>query len=380
MQKVQLTQFLKELREENGKRVWSYRSLAKYLDSKARAKGIPLTGQFELTPLCNFSCKMCYVHLTADQLNGQKILSVETWKDLMHQAWEAGMMHVTLSGGECLAYPGFDELYLYLQSLGCSVTVLTNAFLLDEKRIEFFRQHPPALIQVTLNGWNVDVYERVTGVRSFARVAENVQRAIDAGFNVKLVITPNRFLGEDVLETIRVATKMCRKVVVNSTIITPREETGRSGQRDDPDADLYVRIFRLMNELDGVETKEIDPDDLPPAGGPCHECEQRGLGCGGGRSGFVTDWQGNLMPCNSLDLIKADPFKDGFKAAWDSIHEQVMNFPQVPECQGCAYAEVCHRCTGIMILYAEPGKQPVEMCEQIRQLVRHGVMKLPECD
>ena len=323
---------------------------------------------------------MCYVHLNAEQMNGRKVLPVETWKDLMHQAWEAGMMHVTLSGGECLTYPGFDELYLYLQSLGCDVTVLTNAFLLDEKRIEFFRQHPPALIQVTLYGWNDDVYERVTGVRGFTRVAENVKRAIDAGFNVKLVITPNRFLGEDVLETIRTATKISRKVVVNSSIITPREETGRSGQRDDPDADLYVRIFRLMNELDGVETKEIDPDDLPPAGGPCHECEQRGLGCGGGRSGFVTDWQGNLMPCNSLDLIKADPFKDGFKAAWDSIHEQVMNFPQVPECQGCAYAEVCHRCAGIMILYAEPGKQPVEMCEQIRYLVRHGVMKLPECD
>lgn len=380
MQKAQLAQFLKELREENGRRIWSYQSFARYLDRKARAKGIPLTGQFELTPLCNFSCKMCYVHLDAEQLNGRKVLPVETWKDLMHQAWEAGMMHVTLSGGECLAYPGFDELYLYLQSLGCDVTVLTNAFLLDEKRIEFFRQHQPALIQVTLYGWNDDVYERVTGVRGFTRVAENVKRAIDAGFNVKLVITPNRFLGEDVLETIRTATKISRKVVVNSSIITPREETGRSGQRDDPDADLYVRIFRLMNELDGIETKEIDPEDLPPAGGPCHECEQRGLGCGGARSGFVTDWQGNLMPCNSLDLIKADPFKAGFKAAWDSIHEQVMNFPQVPECQGCAYAEVCHRCAGIMILYAEPGKQPMEMCEQIRYLVRHGVMKLPECD
>ena len=132
MQKVQLAQFLKELREENGKQIWRYSSFARYLDRKAREKGIPLTGQFELTPLCNFSCKMCYVHLNAEQMNGQKVLTVETWKDLMHQAWEAGMMHVTLSGGECLTYPGFDELYLYLQSLGCDVTVLTNAFLLDE--------------------------------------------------------------------------------------------------------------------------------------------------------------------------------------------------------------------------------------------------------
>lgn len=380
MQKPNALQFLKELREENGRRIWSYDSFARYLDDKARAQGIPLTGQFELTPLCNFSCRMCYVHLNADQLAGRSVLPVETWKDLMHQAWEAGMLHVTLSGGECLAYPGFDELYLYLQDLGCDITVLTNAYLLDEARLDFFREHRPALIQVTLYGWNDDVYERVTGVRGFTRVSENVRRAIGAGFNVRLVITPSRYLGEDVLETVRVARSMTPKVIINSTIITPREETGRAGQKDDPDADLYVRIFRLANELDGIATKEISADDLPPVGGPCHECDQRGLGCGGARSGFVTDWRGNLMPCNSLDMIRADALKDGFRSAWDSIRREVLDWPRVPECTGCAYSGVCHHCAGIMRLYAEPGQQPVAMCEQIRYMVRHGVMQLPECE
>ena len=373
-------QFLKELREENGKRIWSYRSLAKHLDSKAREKGIPLTGQFELTPLCNFSCKMCYVHLNADQLAGQELLPVEKWKLLMHQAWEAGMMHVTLSGGECLAYPGFDELYLFLQSLGCSLTILTNAYLLDEKRLEFFRKHPPALIQVTLYGWNDDVYERVTGIRGFTKVTENVRKAIEGGFNVRLIITPSTFLGEDVLETIRVARSITRQVMVNSSIIIPREETGRSEKRDDPDADLYVRAYQLMNDLDGVKLRDIDLSKLPPVGGPSHECDKCGLECGGGRSGFVTDWKGNLMPCNSLNMIHADPWKDGFQEAWNKIHQEVLNWPRVPECEGCAYAGVCHRCAGIMRLYAEPGKQPTEMCEQVKYLVECGVSRIPECE
>lgn len=380
MQESNALQFLKELRHENGRRIWSYRSLARYLDGKAREKGIPLCGQFELTPLCNFNCKMCYVHLDTEQMEGHTLTPVETWKDLMHQAWEAGMIHVTLSGGECLTYPGFDELYLYLHGLGCDITVLTNAFLLNDKWIDFFLQHQPALIQVSLYGWNDDIYERVTGVRGFSTVAKNVQKAIDAGFNVKLVITPSRYLGEDALETIRVARKMTRKVMVNSTIIAPREETGRSKQRDDTDLDLYIRIFKLMNELDGIEIKQIDPDKLPPVGGPFHQCEQCGLECGGARSGFVTDWRGTLMPCNSLDLIHADPLKDSFQTAWNKIHQEVLNWPRVPECQGCAYGEVCHHCAGIMRLYAEPGKQPVEMCKQIKHLVEYGVSRLPECE
>ena len=326
-------QHLKELRQENGRRIWRLSSFNQYLDAKARQMGVPLTGQFELTPLCNFSCKMCYVHLDVGQLNGKALLSVETWKDLIHQAWEAGMMHVTLSGGECLTYPGFDDLYLYVQSLGCDVSILTNGYLLDDRRIEFFRQHKPAMIQISLYGSDDDAYERVTGVRAFGRVAENVQKAIEAGFNVRLVLTPSTYMGEDALETLRFARSITPNVIINSTVFAPREETGRSQQRDNPDADFFVKLFRLSYELDGRETKEIDPAKLPPVGGTSHECDKCGLLCGGARSGFVVDWKGNLMPCNSLDMIRADLLKDGFREGWKQIHQAVAEWPLVPECQ-----------------------------------------------
>lgn len=373
-------QYLEELRQENGKRIWSLKAFNRYLDAKARKMGIPLTGQFELTPLCNFNCKMCYVHLTTDQLADQKVMSVEEWKGLMNQACEAGMLHVTLSGGECLTYPGFEEVYLYLQDQGCDISILTNGFLLDDRRLEFFRQHKPSMFQITLYGWNDDVYERVTGVRAFTKVWENTKKAIEAGFYIRLVITPSKYLGEDILETIRVARSLTREVTINSTVFPPREETGRSSQRDNSDPDLFVKAFRLMNELNGINRKEINPEKLPPVGGPSHECNKCGLLCGGGHSGFVVDWHGDMMPCNSLDMIRADIRKDGFKEAWEKIQREVNSWPWVPECQDCAYYTVCHRCAGIMVMYAEPGKQPTEMCEQIRYLVQHGVMHIPDCD
>lgn len=39
-----------------------YAAVRRYLNFKARDKGLPIAGSFELTPLCNFDCKMCYVH------------------------------------------------------------------------------------------------------------------------------------------------------------------------------------------------------------------------------------------------------------------------------------------------------------------------------
>ena len=373
-------EFLESLRKGNGKPEQSFKSFSNYLDEKAREKGIPVHGQFELTPLCNFSCKMCYVHLNADQLAGRQIISIETWKNLMHQAWEAGMMHATLTGGECLIYPGFDELFLFLHSLGCEISVFTNGYLLDDSRIEFFLQHTPSAIQITLYGCNEDVYERVTGERAFSTVVENARKAVEAGLPVRISVTPSRYLGEDVLETVRIGKDISKAFLVNAGIFTPREETGRSQQRDDLDVDEYIRIHRLLNKMEGREAKEIDSDMLPAAGGSFHECDEYGLLCGAGRSSFVVDWKGTMIPCNHLDMVRSYPLKDGFHAAWSSINLAANSWPRVPECKGCAYRSVCNTCAAAMLQYASPGKQPVEICEKTRHFVRHGIVSIPNCE
>lgn len=46
---------------------------------KAFADGIPISGTFELTPRCNFDCKMCYVHLKPEQIprHGRELTAKE---------------------------------------------------------------------------------------------------------------------------------------------------------------------------------------------------------------------------------------------------------------------------------------------------------------
>jgi radical SAM protein with 4Fe4S-binding SPASM domain len=374
-------EFLKALSKQSGKREQSYRVFSRYLDHIAREKGIPLHGQFELTPLCNFSCKMCYVHLDRDQLAGREVLPVEKWKDLMHQAWEAGMIYSTLTGGECLAYPGFDEVYLYLRSLGCDPSILTNGYFLDERRIEFFRKHRPSLIQITLYGWNDDVYERVTGHRAFSTIVENARKAIEAGLRVTITVTPSKFLGEDILETIRTGMGITKEFSVNANLFTPREETGRAQEQVEMDPELYVRYNRLLYEMHGQEPAEIDEDKLPPPGGPSHECDQCGLKCGGGRSGFVMNWKGELLACNRLDHhICASALEEGFRKAWARVNDRANHWPRVPECEGCPYEKVCFNCAANMLLFSEPGKMPRILCEMTKKYVRRGFRHIPDCE
>lgn len=374
-------EFLERLRTQGSRQKPTFDSLMEYLDVEAKNRGIPLRGQFELTPLCNFDCKMCYTHLTADQLHGRKLLTVDQWKSLMRQAWEAGMMSVNLTGGECLAYPGFEELYLFLRDLGCEISVLTNGSLLDERWTAFFKEHCPHMIQVTLYGGNEDAYERVTGHRCFQKVSENLRRAISEDLPVVITTTPSKYSGEDIFQTVRVAKSFGVFYTVNGYLSEPKEETGRSGQDHDISVEEYAKIFRLFNELEGFECPTIAPEKLPPPGGPYHQWTGGcGLTCKAGQSCFTIEWDGKLYPCSSIRNIWAEPLSEGFRKAWESIHERSLQWPVIPECVECPYRSACTNCAVEKERFAEPGKQPFALCERTRYLVQCGVKRIPACE
>ena len=82
--------------------------LSAYLHARACAKGIPLAGNFELTPRCNFNCRMCYVHLTPEeeQRRGTE-LTADEWLAIAEQARSQGMLFLLLTGGEPLVRTDF---------------------------------------------------------------------------------------------------------------------------------------------------------------------------------------------------------------------------------------------------------------------------------
>lgn len=370
--------FLAALKEKNRKEHQRFSDFSRYLNQKAREMGIPLNGQFELTPLCNFRCEMCYVRLSEAQMSRQ-LLTPAQWKDLISQAVKAGMLCATLSGGECLTYPGFKEVYEHIQHLGCEAEVFTNGSLLDESWIGYFKKHPPAGIHITLYGDSEDAYERVTGQRAFERVLRSIRRINEEKLPLYISITPNPALGEDVFGTIRLAMELSPAVMVNHSLSQPRQETGREGSVRDLDEDFYIRIMRYQNELKGIHTETCPAELLPPEGGPEQEGIRYGILCGAGRSGFNLDWKGVMIPCNELESIRAYPMEVGFDEAWRQIRQAISRWPRAAVCEGCAYEPVCESCIGCVATFAEPGTWPHALCERTKRFVRQGVYSLPDC-
>lgn len=291
----------------------------------------------------------------------------------MSEAIDAGMMYATLTGGECLTHPDFDRLYLYLHSRGVQITVLTNAVLLDDARMKFFLKHPPAGIQVTLYGMDEDSYERVTGRREFNRVMENVRRADAAGLPLSISITPNKYLGKDNERLVRFAAQTGLVFNVNTSLMTPREETGRSDGFCDLNWDDYMRLLKLQHELKGGRELSERTEELPDPGGNASEAPV-GLRCGGGRSSFAVSWNGELSPCNSLHQLASRPLEKGFEEAWKEVNERVRNYALPCECEGCPYRNAANPCAAAH--HAQPGHADKRECEKCRALVKAGIVSL----
>ena len=344
----------------------------RYLEKKARLHGVPMVGSFELTPFCNLDCRMCYVHLNPQQWAAEKLLPAETWKHLIREARNAGMMKALVTGGECLTYPGFDEVFCYLREIGIAPSVLTNGVLMDEERIAFFRENRPSLIQISLYGSSEEAYERVTGHRVFERVYRNILAIRDAELPLSLAITPSAYMRGDTLRLLRMVDELKLPYIINAALKIPRDDTGRG--REDLSIDEYIEMYRLEKELQHQELTPVDLAELPDANR--HGKKHIGMRCGGGRSTFAILHNGNMCPCLSMDTIVARPLEVGFAEAWRQVNAAANSLPGPEECVGCVYSEQCVICPALHRDAPEGHCNPW-ICERTRRLISAGVVARP---
>lgn len=370
-----LIQFLDELKKSGISEIDYQKHIGDFFEFSSRNKGIPLHGTFELTPLCNLNCKMCYVHLNSEQFDKAQLLPLSTWKYFIDEAYECGMRKASLTGGECLTHPLFDDIYLYLHNKGVRINVLTNGILLDESRVEFFKKHCPKSIQVTVYGSSNEAYEKVTGIRAFDVVEKNVLLAKNAGLKIKIAITPSRFMLGDFEAVLETVDRLGVPYSVNAFLTTPRKNTGR--ENEDVSVEDYIKIYKKRNELRHYDDEPftIDPAELPEpsSSSVCHQ----GLRCGAGRSAFLIKHDGTMAPCLSLHDITSYPLVVGFRQAWREINNIANSYLRPAECDDCYYYSVCLKCVSLHKNAPEKGHCDPRICDRTKKMIAAGVLPLP---
>lgn len=313
----------------------------KSLKLAARERGVPLFGAFELTARCNLNCKMCYVHVMDEHTALRHELTTEQWLSIMDDAYDAGMMFALLTGGECLLRPDFKKLYLHLYQKGVYMSVNTNGVLLTDETVDFFAQHRPERIQISLYGSCDDAYESVTEKRVFERVRHALLALKQRGLPIEVAVTPSKYLYDDFENIIRFLIDEKIKYTVSAELIEPREGVTREPYALTPEESIQLRQKERLLLGNPVIPRSVD--ELPK---PCGSCSEKryGMPCNAGTIRFVINWKGEMVPCTSIDTIKIDLKGRTFAECWQYINTTMRNVPQAIECIGCAYEKSCTFC------------------------------------
>lgn len=368
-----LAEVLEDLDNRGIQGVQRYRAMNQYLSLKARYDDVPLSGTFELTPLCNLDCKMCYVHLNAEQLpTGQGLLGADAWKDIIRQAVDAGMIYAAFTGGECLTYPAFREIYLYAYSLGIRPDLMTNGCLLTEEMVSFLAQYPPGVMQISLYGSSEDAYEAVTGHRAFHKAISGIERAKTAGLNVTIAITPNRFMQPDIEPLLELLHSLHLPYEIGSATLPARPETNRSIDNYAVEIDAHDRLISLDNAYQANDSSGA-PLSMIPRYLPSKQKTLRGLPCGGAHSSFHINWEGEMCPCIAFaQSVHCDVRHQGFASAWREVRQQMEAYQPPKECCECEMQSVCMTCPGEKGMGEISGRLNSHVCDRLRRRIAKG--------
>lgn len=363
------------------------RTVSDYLFQRASKNRIPLEGTFELSPVCNFSCGMCYIRRTAKELEreGKKLITWKQWLGLAKECKKEGMLYLLLTGGEPFLYPNFRELYRRIHEMGIVIKINTNGTMIDYETVEWLKEAAPGRINITLYGTSPETYRKVCGrADGYERAKNAILMLKQAGIPVVINASMIPENAPDMERIIAFGREQEIHVRMSTYMFPPvRRGCPDADARFTPEqaAQMYLRKCRCM--LEGEQYGKMLERHLNKIE-QCFASEESGenayeyMRCRAGRSTFWVSWEGVMTACGMFPFpVEKHPFEEPFADCWREITDKVRTTKVMQACRDCKMTELCHPCAAQ--LYSETGGVddcPPYMREMTEKII--GKMKLEQ--
>lgn len=220
----------------------------------------------QITERCNLTCAHCFVSAGP---YGDTMPLEQIRTRLVPQLAQAGVIRVTLTGGEPFVHPDLLDVVDAFRSAGIGVGLCSNATLATDEQITALKGMG-VHINVSLDGFAADSHGKFRGNRdSFRTTVETVKKFAAAGLLQGLLCTPNS-LAED-----REYAELCafaREQGAKYVLMNPLSSMGRGvkSQRKLASPEEHMRRIHTLTEpfaddLDLVHIR-FPNDDKPLAG------------------------------------------------------------------------------------------------------------------
>lgn len=360
----------------------NHTDITNYMMSKASYHAIPISGTFEITPLCNFNCKMCYIHKSKEEVSchSRRMMTFNNWKEIASKSVKQGMLFLLITGGEPMLSPFFCDLYEYMIKHGVLVTVNTNGSLMNEKIFEMFKKYPPRRINITLYGASDETYEALCGVKGmYTKVIRTIEKLQSAHIQVKLNCSLTPYNVHDLEKMITYAKNKKLILDITTYMFPPirRNEklVGVNEYRFTPQESAKYRLEAYRLQMGEEKYKKYLENILngyiPPLGLDeyCEDPIDGHIRCRAGKASFWMTWDGYMTPCGMMSNPKVDFFESGFEEGWSQLTSISRNLHLSGICAKCKNVDICHSCAAMAI--SETGKVqgiPKYLCETVEEM------------
>ena len=223
-------------------------TVTEYLYRKATAAGMPFSGTFELTPVCNMDCKMCYVRLSRQEQESKSPLTdAKRWLKLAQEAKNAGMLYLLLTGGEPFLHPQIRQIIEGLHQMGFLISVNSNGTMIDESVVAWLKNSPPLRINISLYGASDETYAQLCGnPMGFTQTLGAIRLLKEAGISVKLncSLTPHNV--KDLPQMVDIAKQNDLILQVATYMFPPVRKDGTLTGKNDrfsPEDAAYYMVY-----------------------------------------------------------------------------------------------------------------------------------------
>lgn len=145
----------------------------------------------EVTNACNRDC----IHCFRDKLEPRQHLPLDLFKQILRQAHQCGIRHISLTGGEPTLHPAWSDLLFALAERGLKFSILTNGYQFKQRTLPMVlkptvRRHLNSIC-FSLDGASANSHDALRGEGSFHEVTEaaNLCRLSNIPFKIKTVVT-----------------------------------------------------------------------------------------------------------------------------------------------------------------------------------------------
>lgn len=306
---------------------------------------------------CNLRCYFCYALNT---LESSKTMLFEDALKIVDFCDEANIEKIIIIGGEPTLYCDVVGLIKYAKGKNIKVSIVTNGVMLSS--LEYCKSLIEAGIDeigVSLKGDDKNSFKYITGKDMFGKVIDGMKnlKSLSYPFSCSMVITESNLF--TFLNGVKIAFENgCSGVSLSFAydFCTAKEKDENYLIKNNP----YYFIRAFVSQIDKLN--EISNEKWSfESGYPLCVFDDTQIKKFGGHlvttcqllnnNGIIFDTELNVLPCNTMHLIKLgklgvdfNTYEDFCRYADESIYKQVMSYiTSLPseDCKKCSKLENC---------------------------------------